>query len=297
MNNQQQQVDVGTLLNSISQMLEENQGKLNEVDEGPGGGTHGDRVAQAFRTAAQAAQEAGTDDAGEQLRVAAAAMRQNGQGKSIAYYANGLQSAASKFMGQSGISLTSLLPFLQSFLGGVRKGNPAQPGQGTMIDALLPAVTSLLGANKQGADPGQAAIDALGSAVQGARGTIGARGNGVDPGAASAATGVLGGIVKALLPGIMGAVVGGLTSRRGQPQAQTQPQILSEPGYGDVQSQGGGSGLGDILGRITGGGGSQQPDTDGGSGGLGGLIGGLLGGGNDDTSRQQQSGKPGWWPF
>jgi len=288
----QQQVDVGTLLGSISQVLEANKDKLNEVDGGPGGGTHGDRVTRAFSAAAQAAQSADSSDAGEQLSIAAEAMRENGQGKAVNYYANGLQKASSQFAGLKGISLSGLLPFLQSFLGGIRQNNPAQPGQGTMIDAILPAVTSLLGANKSGVNPVQAAIGALGSAVSGTRATNGTRGTGVDPGAASA-TGILGGIVKSLIPGIVGAVASGLGSRGGQ--TQQQPQILSEPGYGDVAQQGGG-GLGDIIGSLTGGG--SDGGSDSGGNGLGDLIGGLLGGGNQQPAQSQQGGgKPGWWPF
>lgn len=294
--NDNQQIDVGTLLGSISQVLQQNQHKLNEVDSGQAGGTHGDRITQAFRTAAEAARDAGTDDAGEQLALAAQSMRQNGQGRAVGYYADGLQQASSQFQGKSGISMPDLLPFLQSFLGGVRQNNPAQPGQGTMVDALLPAVTSLMGANKLGMDPSRAAIDALGSAVSGARGTIGARGNQVDPGAASA-TGVLGGIVKALLPGIMSAVMGGIASKGKQSHTKTQTGALDSESHG---------GLGDILGQLTGGEGLQTGQADQGSGplsalgGLGGIM-DLLGGGGNDTQDQpaQQSGssKPGWWPF
>ena len=307
MNNKQ--VDVGTLLGSISEMLQQNQDKLNEVDSGPSGGTHGDRIAQAFRTAADAARESGTEDAGEQLSLAAQAMRENGQGRAVGYYADGLQEAASQFGGKSGISTSDLAPFLQSFLGGVRQNNPAQPGQGTMIDALLPAVTSLMGANKRGADPSQSAMDALGSAINGARGTVGIRGNHVDAGAASA-TGVLGGIFKALLPGILGAVMGKLTSGGRQSQTQNEPQggggigdligQLTGGGGGGSQSGqggGGGGGLGDLIGQITGGGGSQSGQ---GGGGLGDLIGNVMGGGNRDQGQQTQQedqGKPGWWPF
>jgi len=302
------QVDVGTLLGSISEMLQQNQGKLNEVDSGPNGGTHGDRIAQAFSTAADAARESGTDDAGEQLSLAAQAMRENGQGRAVGYYADGLQEAASQFGGKSGISTSDLAPFLQSFLGGVRQNNPAQPGQGTMIDALLPAVTSLMGANKRGADPSQSAMDALGSAVNGARGTVGIRGNHVDAGAASA-TGVLGGIFKALLPGILGAVMGKLTSGGRQSQPQNEPQggggigdligqLTGGGGGGGQSSQGGGGGgLGDLIGQITGGGSRQSGQ---GGGGLGDLIGNVMGGGDRDQGQQTQQedqGKPGWWPF
>src|SRR5919198_1334583 len=199
---QNRQVDVGTLLSGIASSLAQNRQNLNQVDTGPGGGTHGERMAQAFQAAAQAAQTAGTPDAGEQLAIAAQAMRQQGLGKAANYYANGLEQAAPQFRGQSGISLGSLLPLLQAFAGGVQQNNPARPGQGTMIDALLPAVQAFTSAQQQGLDPQQAALQALTSAVAGARGTVShQRGGYVDPGAASA-TNVLGGIVGSFLPGV-----------------------------------------------------------------------------------------------
>jgi dihydroxyacetone kinase-like protein len=244
---QNRQIDVGTLLDGIASTLAQNQQYRNQVDTGPGGGTHGERMAQAFQVAAQAAENAGTSDAGEQLAVAAQAMRQQGRGKAANYYANGLEEAASQFRGQSGISIDSLLPLLQSFLGGVQQNNPAQPGQGTMIDALLPAVLAYANARQQGADNQQAAIDALNSAISGARGTAShQRGGNVDPGAASAAN-VLGGIVGAFLPGVIGALSQG---RPQVPQGAQAPQGAQDPlaGLGglagDIGSLLGGTGAG-----------------------------------------------------
>lgn len=306
MDNNEQQVDVGTVLSSISQMLHANKDKLNEVDSGPNGGTHGERIAQAFNTAAQAANQSGTNDAGQQLAVAAEAMRQNGQGRAVNYYANGLQHAAQQFSGKQGIAVSDLLPFLTSFLGGVRHGNPAQPGQGTMIDVLGPAVSSMLGGQQSGQNPIQSAISALGSAVTGARGTASARGGQIDPGAASA-TSVLGGILKSVLPGALGAmassgglgsILGGLTG--GGSRAQSQPDLgydtggFEQPGQQSYPQQSSGGGLGDILGQLTGGGGSSQGA---GAGGLGGLLGGLLGGGSQQPQAQSSQGHSGWWPF
>src|SRR5438132_10536104 len=124
-------------------------------------------MAEAFRKAADAAQQTGSNDAGDQLAAAASAMREQGEGKAAGYYADGLEQAATQMQGRQGISLADLLPFLQSFLGGVQRNNPAQPGQGTMIDALMPAVQSLMGARGQGMSMSQAIMQALGSAVSG----------------------------------------------------------------------------------------------------------------------------------
>ncbi len=267
-------VDVGTLLGQVASMLAQNRGNLN----GLGNGTHGDRMANAFEAAAEAARSASTDDAGQQLAMAAQAMRQVGRGRAANYYANGLQQAASQFQGQSGISANDLGPLLQSLLGGVQQGNPAQPGQGTLLDALGPAVAAFMGAKQQGQDERQAAMDALQSAVSGAKGTA-SRGY-VDPGAASA-TGVIGGIIGALLPSVLGALMHGGASQ--------QPDYGQQPGYGQGYGQQ-----------------YEQPQQDP-LGGLGGLIGGALGGltGGQDNTQQGQPGQDmsrgapgtGWWPF
>jgi hypothetical protein len=322
-------VDVGTLLGSIAEMMEENRDNLNEVDSGKRAGTHGDRIASAFRTAAEAARKSRSDDAGEQLAIAAQVMREKGHGRSTGYYADGLEEAAQQFGGQNGISLSNLGPFLESFLSGVQRNNPAKPGQGTMIDALGPAVGALI--NNRSGNPAGSALEALSEAVTGARGT--ARNGRVDPGAASA-TSVIGGIVQALLPGILTAIMSrGLGGLMGGGQRQTDAPTMPQRDV-PMDEPGGGGGLGDILGQILGGGQSQpdvntRPQRDvqpqGGSGGLGDLIGDIMGGqgsgsrsggssgggildglgdilGNLGGSRQapqssQQGGKPVWWPF
>ena len=280
---QNRQVDVGTLLSTVASMLMQNQDRLNEVDTGPRGGTHGERMAQAFQAAAEAARRADTQDAGEQFAFAAQAMRQQGRGKAAGFYANGLEQAASQFQGQSGISSGNLLPLLQSLLGGVQQGNPAQPGQGTIIDALLPAVSAFMGARQQGRDDKSAAMEALTSAISGARGTArrqgqeraNAYGSQIDPGAASA-TSVLGGIVSALMPGVLSAVSG--SGAADQMQSPAQRDYHSAP---------------------------EQPDDPlGGLGGLVGALGGFAGGGQPDERQQGRyqpseggSSTGSWWPF
>jgi dihydroxyacetone kinase-like protein len=294
---QAQQVDVGTLLNSIAEMMEQNQQNLNDVDAGQRGGTHGDRIAAAFRTAADAAQNAGTHDAGEQLTIAAQAMREHGQGRAVAFYADGLDEAAQQFRGQSGISLSSLEPFLDSFVSGVERNNPAKPGQGTMIDALEPAVNALH--NNRSGNPVGSALEALSEAVTGARGT--ARDGRVDPGAASA-TNVIGGIVQALLPGILTAIMSrGLGGMMGGGQTQPQMPTVPQRDVGAGQPQGGG-GLGDLLDQIAGGSssGGYDPRQGDDGGGILDNIGDILGnlGGSRQTPQPGKQGdEPSWWPF
>lgn len=271
-------VDVPTLLSSIANQLTQNQGHLNRVDHT---GTHGDRVAQAFTAAAQAAANT-SGDAGAQLQAAAQAMATQGSGKAAKFYANGLQAAAQQFAGQSNISADNLVPFLQSFVSGVQQNNPAKPGQGTMIDALNPALNALTTAQSSGEDTIGAMSSALGAAITGTQRTAGTAGR-VDPGAASA-TNVLGGIFAALAPSLLNIVLNRISGGGAQSQ------------QGDFTNTGGtAGGLGGLLGGLLGGAGSgsgayQGQDNSG--GGLGGLLGGLLGGSGGTTA--QQSGDTGW---
>lgn len=278
-------IDVGSLLNSVAQTLAQNQGGLNATDAGQG--THGDRMAQAFQVAAQAAQQTAsqTQDAGDQFDAAAQALRQSGQGKATQYYADGLEEAAQQFRGRQGISAADIGPLLQSLAGGAQRNNPAQPGQGSMLDALLPAAQGFMGAQNQGLDLGQAAMQALGGAVSGAHGTT--RTGRMDPGAASA-TNIISGIVGALLPSVLGAVMSGGFGGGRQPQMQPAFPGNQQGGYSDQYSPQGNDplgGLGGLLGGLLGGGQQGGGGMFGGGGGggqsqspLGGLLGGLGGG-------------------
>lgn len=313
------EVDVASLLQSVAGVLQQNKSGLNNTDASDGRGTHGDRVAQAFQAAAQAAQRSGSNDAGEQFQVAAQALRRQGQGKSIQYYANGLEQAAQQFQGKQGLAPTDLLPLLQSLAGGAQQNNPMQPGQGSMLDALLPALGGFMNASNQGKSLQDAAIQALGGAVSGAQGTstTGSGTNRIDPGAASA-TNVIGGIVGALLPGVLGALTGGLGSGgQASPQQRRSPQ-WSQGAPSDLDAPVGSSppptlgsdpddplgGLGGLLGGLLGGspagsagqspfgslGGANEQGGQSPLGGLGGLLGGLLGGDNEpDTQTRRGS--------
>lgn len=294
-------VDVPTLLSTIAQQLDQNQGHLNQVDNS---GTHGQRVALAFNAAADAARQSGSNDAGAQLEAAAQAMRRQGKGKATAFYADGLEQAARNFSGQQGISSDNLLPFLQSFLGGIERNNPATPGQGTMIDAIQPAVSALNQAQQSGQPLQGGLLDMLGAAINGTQSTASSRGT-VDPGAASA-TNVIGGIVAALAPTLInmlmsnmskgsaggGAMPGGFgtsTGGYGAPQGDlggllgslmssqgVQTGLDAEP-RGSYQ-QGGGVDLGGLLGGLMGAqGGQQQAGGSGSMDWVGGLLGGLMG--------------------
>lgn len=296
-------IDVGSLLDSVAQTLKRNQTGLDSADAAYGGGSHGQRMASAFEVAAGAARNARTNDAGEQFAIAAETMRRQGRGKATQYYANGLELAAQEFQGRQGISADDLGPLLQALAGGAQRGNAAKPGEGSMLDALLPAAQGFTNARDQGKGTQDAALGALGNAIFGAQNTqkvprgnwFGGQqptSNAIDPGAASA-TNIIGGIVSALLPVAMSAIM----NRMSGGQAQQQPSF---PGGGIPQMGGNPNdplgGLGDLLGGLGGlfGGGGQsapqqqapqrgqQNPLDGLFGGGGNPLDGLFGGGGDD---------------
>lgn len=257
-------VDVPTLLSTIADQLSQNQGQLNNVD---GAGTHGNRVAAAFSAAANAAADAGSADAGEQLAAAADAMRQRGSGKAASFYADGLEQAAADFKGQASISADNLLPFLQSFLGGIQANNPARAGQGTMLDAIQPAVNAVNQVSRSGQTTEKGLLDILGAAIGGTQQT--ASNGTVDPGAASA-TNVIGGIITAVAPTLIS-------------------MLLSHGGSSQGQGGGAAGGLGGLLGGLLGGG---QGSGSGSAGGIdiGGLLGGLMGGGQGQSNSSDYEG-------
>jgi dihydroxyacetone kinase-like protein len=288
-------VDVGSLLDSVAQMLKQNQAGLDSTGAQHGANAHGERMAKAFQVSASAARKARTRDAGQQFAAAAEAMRRQGKGRATQYYANGLELASQEFQGKQGITTEDLGPLLQALAGGAQKNNPAQPGQGSMLDALLPAAQGFTNARGSGMDTQTAALQALGSAVMGAKNTQQApRGSwfggqqaptgAIDPGAASA-TNIIGGIVSALLPTVLSAVM----SRMGGGQSQGQqglPQMGGSANSAD-DPLGGLGGLGGLLGGLMGGQGQQGGQDD-----LLGSLGGLLGGGQSPQQGQGRQGNP-----
>jgi hypothetical protein len=274
-------------------MLKQNQAGLDSTGAQHGANAHGERMAKAFQVSASAARKARSRDAGQQFAAAAEAMRRQGKGKATQYYANGLELASQEFKGKQGLSTDDLGPLLQALAGGAQRNNPAQPGQGSMLDALLPAAQGFNNARGSGMDTQTAALQALGSAVMGAKNTQqAARGSwfggqqaptgAIDPGAASA-TNIIGGIVSALLPTVLGAVM----SRMGGGQSQAQ-QGLPQSDANDPL--GGLGGLGGLLGGLMGGGQGQAQGQQG-QGDLLGSLGGLLGGAQ--SPQQGQGGQGG----
>lgn len=205
-------IPVGDVLRMVAATLQEERGRLNGLASFGGNGTHGDRIARAFTDAADAAQQSGTGDAGEDLELAAQVLSDPAYGRAARYYGVGLMQAAPQFLGRPGLSLADLAPLLAGILDGARQNNAAQPGEGTLIDVLEPAAGAVAAAVQQGLTYLQAIQGALGAASSGVRRTATmpqpytrpptgrpAPAPGYpDPGAASAQT-ILTGLVRGLL--------------------------------------------------------------------------------------------------
>jgi len=207
-------VPVGDLLEVVAATMQQERGRLNGLGSFGGDGTHGDRMARAFRDAAFAVHGSGTGDAGEDLQLAGQVLADPTAryGRAALYLGQGLAEAGKSFIGQTGISLADLVPLLTGLLAGAQQGDAAAPGQGTLIDVLIPAVTAYTAAAGQGLTYQQSIQGLLGAAMAGVRNTAnmpqphtprpkqapGQPAGQPDPGAATTQT-FLTGLVQALL--------------------------------------------------------------------------------------------------
>ncbi|HUS16444.1 MAG TPA: DAK2 domain-containing protein [Chloroflexia bacterium] len=166
-------VPVGDLLQVAAATMQQERGRLNALSSFGGEGTHGDRMARAFRDAAYAVHGSGTGDAGEDLQLAGQVLMDptSRYGRAAVYLGQGLAEAGKQFIGQTGVSLADLVPLLTGLLAGAQQGDAAAPGQGTLIDVLIPAVTAYTNAASQGLTYQQSIQGMLGAAMAGVRNT------------------------------------------------------------------------------------------------------------------------------
>lgn len=194
---QNQTLDLSQVFDSVVGQLRNDRSRLNALDDVGGNGNHGDNVLTNFELVANALRGQQGQDAGAQLREAAAVLQRNGRGATANLYAQGLREAAQQVQGRQNIGMDDLLPLLQGLLGGVQQNTNAQPGQGTLLDTLMPAVTSFAASRASGRSGIEAIGDALSAATRGSQQTYNQpalfgrsnrqpRGAWQDPGAASA---------------------------------------------------------------------------------------------------------------
>ena len=125
-------VDLVKLFSAVAETMVENQAALNKADEY--NQDHGDHMVDIFKMITGAVQEAPKDDLAAGLATASKLLTEKPSG-SADMYAKGLEQAAEYFQGGQGLDATTLLPLLQTMLG----GGEAEVSQsaGGLLDSLV----------------------------------------------------------------------------------------------------------------------------------------------------------------
>jgi len=174
-------VNLVSLFNTVSKVMNQNQDSLNQADNY--NHDHGDHMAETFQVIAQAMKEKQNAEPADQLAYASELLRQQTSSGSSQVYASNLAQAASQLQGQPSITADNAMQLVQSLLGGAGQaqsqgggdllgsvlsglGGASQTGEqsaGAAVNPadLLSAGMSFFGAKQRGASTGEALIGAL----------------------------------------------------------------------------------------------------------------------------------------
>jgi hypothetical protein len=259
----ERQVDLGSLFGVALEAMSENRQQINDLDGY--NGNHGDNMVQNLQMIQEVLAAEGSKPPAEALEHASQKLREQGQGGTSQYYANGLNQAAKQLEGRSGVDSNDVMGILQSLLGAIPNeghtqqqtpvggsvlgqvlglgggGQQAvpqavpQPQQdeldiGDAVNVLLPAGLAFLQAKQAGADTTSAATQALMSVL------MGGQMNPLQAGTPQAAAGSL--VAQSLLGGLTGGSggsggvdLGGLFGTALQAMTSNQQQINQLDGY------------------------------------------------------------------
>ncbi len=196
-------IPVAEVLRVIAATFRMDRARLNGLSSFSGNGTLGDRLTRAFEDAAGAVAGTGTGVPAEDLQLAGQVLADPplGYGRVARLFGQGFIQAGGLAAGAQGLSLGDLAYVLPALQAGAQQDNPAQPGEGSVLDALIPAALAFTTAVQQGLTYQQAFQGMVGAAQSGVRQTArlaqpynrnprtGAPPNGLpDPGAAAAQT-------------------------------------------------------------------------------------------------------------
>ena len=160
---QSSQADLTKVFSAVTRTLQENQSTLNSADDY--NHNHGDNMVDTFRTITQAVREKKNSQPAEQLAYASQKLSQQAQSGSAKLYAQGLDQAAARFQGQSGITADNALQLVQSLMGGQTQAAAGGGGMTDLLGSLLGGQTP--GEQPQGASGGNEMTDLLGSLLGG----------------------------------------------------------------------------------------------------------------------------------
>jgi hypothetical protein len=170
-----QQLDLGSLFQTVTSALKENQDSLNTADTY--NGDHGDNMVKIFNLVTDAVGEKSKSSVSSQLQHAGKVLKKQKSG-SAKVYAEGLLEAASTFKDKS-ITTDDAMTLVQTLLGGGSAGEKAESGsltdmiggllggdEGDGLDAgdLLNAGLAFLSAKNRGESTSEALIEAVTSA-------------------------------------------------------------------------------------------------------------------------------------
>jgi hypothetical protein len=166
------EIDLYSLFNSVSEVLQENQASLNKADDR--NGDHGDNMVEIFNTISKAVKEKEKGELAGQLAYASEILG-NKQSGSAQLYAKGLSEAASQFQGQ-GVTQQNAMQLIQTLMGAGEAAPADNPVEGLLgsllgggkgddagIDAgdLLSAGMAFLSAKQRGESNIEALVDAV----------------------------------------------------------------------------------------------------------------------------------------
>jgi len=172
-------VDLVKLFSTVAETLVDNQASLNKADEY--NQDHGDHMVDIFQMITGAVQEAPKNDLSSGLAKASKALVEKPSG-SADMYAKGLGQAAEYFQGGQGLDATTVLPLIQSLLGGgeadLSQGAGAAGGgsllgslmgslggeEGIDLGDILSAGAAFMQSKEEGDSTLEAAVDAVISA-------------------------------------------------------------------------------------------------------------------------------------
>ncbi len=151
-------IDLGSLFNQVSKVVQENQTSLNEADTY--NHDHGDHMVEIFDVITQAMKEKKSADSADQLEYAADLLRKKSSSGSSTLYAEGLNKAAKQMTGKD-IDVGGVISMLSTILGASSGTTSSSTSSGgDLLGSLLGQVT---GSDSSSSSSASSGGDLLGS--------------------------------------------------------------------------------------------------------------------------------------
>lgn len=146
-------LQVISILNKISNVIEENKNYLSELDAAIGDGDHGINMNKGFNAVKEKLRGHNGNDIGDILKKTGMALVSNVGGASGPLYGTAFMKAAVEVDEKTNLDIEDFIKILEAALGGVKMRGKAERGEKTMIDAIAPAIDAMKEALKAGLKP------------------------------------------------------------------------------------------------------------------------------------------------